>query len=91
MTLKDRFTTAGFTLVIALLAAAALRPVMAQRAVRSAGPYKYTAVQVHCHTPGNCPADLQAALDNYANNGWELVGPVQSDVPGIGLTLIFKQ
>ena len=93
MRMLNRFTRICLVLIVALLVAILVRPLLVPQPARAASPYTYTTVRVYCNNGGNptACADMQVVLNKYSSDGWEMVAPVQSDMAGIGLTLIFKR
>ena len=81
----DRFFKASLVVIILLLAVIALRPFVSPQPALAGPHFQYLVVTV-----GPNFADVQAALNKYSAQGWELDAPVYSaEVPGF--TLIFRK
>ena len=84
----DRFSKVCLILVVMFLALIALRPVVLPQSAQAAPVHKYIAV--HTGTDGNSPT-IQATLDKYAAEGWQLVTAIPVPEASASPILIFQQ
>jgi len=70
----DRFFKTCLVLIVLLLAVIALRLIMFPQSVH-AQANKYVAVKAYGGSPGPGLNGIQAVLDKYAADGWELAAP----------------
>jgi hypothetical protein len=81
----NRFSKVALVVIVLLLTVIALRPFVSPQPALAAPHFKYLVI-----TAGPGHDDVQAALNKYSAEGWELDAPVYSEqVPG--LTLIFRK
>jgi hypothetical protein len=78
----DRFLKTCLILIVLLLAVIALRPIVSPHSVHAQDQHKYVAVKAY---GGNASSGtgIQAVLDKYAADGWELAAPIYA---GAGVT-----
>jgi hypothetical protein len=84
----DRFSRICLVLVVLLLAVIALRPVVLPQSTQANTTHKYIAV--HTGTDGNSQT-IQATLDKYALEGWDLIAAIPVSEASSSPILIFQQ
>ncbi len=91
----DRFFKTCLVLIVLLLAVIALRLIVSPQSVHAQGQHKYVAVKAYGGNPSQANS-IQAVLDKYAADGWELAAPIyvpadtNADV-GTAMYLIFRK
>ena len=91
----DRFFKTCLVLIVLFLAVIALRLIVSPQSVH-AQANKYVAVKAYGGSPGPGLNGIQAVLDKYAADGWELAAPIYVGKSAINgntgeLYLIFRK
>ena len=74
-TIMDRFLKTCLVLVVLLLAVSAFRTVVSPHSVQAKTQHKYVAVMSY-GSGAAAGFGIQADLDKYAADGWELAAPI---------------
>lgn len=82
----DRFSKACLLICVLLLAVIAFRPIVTPASAHAANQFKYLVVL----TQGHYSEQIQKAIDTQANDGWEFVSPVVTDMSTQPL-LVFRK
>jgi hypothetical protein len=81
----DRFSKSCLLMIVLLLTIIALHPLLITPTASAAGRYKYALTTATNNIDG-----IQASLDKWAADGWELVAPLTGErVPFVAL--IFRK